>query len=29
MIQNHGGRIEATSDSTPLTQFMVWLPCAK
>ena len=29
MIQNHGGRIEATSDSSPMTQFMVWLPCAK
>jgi signal transduction histidine kinase len=29
MIQNHGGKIEATSDSSPLTQFMVWLPCAK
>jgi signal transduction histidine kinase len=29
MIQNHGGRIEATSDSSPMTQFLVWLPCAK
>ena len=29
MIQNHGGQIEATSDSSPMTQFTVWLPCAK
>jgi signal transduction histidine kinase len=29
MIQNHGGRIEATSDSSPMTQFTVWLPGAK
>jgi signal transduction histidine kinase len=29
MIQSHGGKIEARSDSSPLTQFSVWLPCAK
>ncbi len=29
MIQNHGGRLQATSDSTPMTQFTVWLPCPK
>jgi signal transduction histidine kinase len=29
MIQNHGGKIQATSDSSPMTQFTVWLPCPK
>ena len=26
MIRNHGGKISASSDATPLTQFVVWLP---
>ncbi|MGD1002584.1 MAG: HAMP domain-containing sensor histidine kinase [Candidatus Brocadiia bacterium] len=29
MIQNHGGKIQAMSDSSPMTQFTVWLPCPK
>ncbi len=26
VIRNHGGKITAASDATPLTQFVVWLP---
>jgi signal transduction histidine kinase len=26
IIRNHGGKISASSDATPLTQFAVWLP---
>jgi signal transduction histidine kinase len=29
MIQNHGGKLQAASDSSPMTQFTVWLPCPK
>jgi signal transduction histidine kinase len=29
MIQSHGGRLQAASDSSPMTQFTVWLPCPK
>ena len=27
LIRNHGGRIEARSDASPLTEFVIWLPC--
>jgi signal transduction histidine kinase len=29
IIESHGGKIEARSDDTPLTRFIVWLPCRK
>jgi signal transduction histidine kinase len=29
IIESHGGKIEAYSDDTPVTRFIVWLPCRK
>ena len=29
MIRNHGGRIEAHSDASPRTEFVIWLPCRR
>lgn len=29
IIESHGGKIEAFSDDTPVTRFVIWLPCRR